>query len=136
MQPRSDTNQKQDVDWAVANAAMERYACGDNVAFSDVYDALAPALFDRLLSWTEDSALAEDLTQKTLLRLHHARGRFIRGSSVATWAFAIADRVATDNALGLDVAAPSLLARARNAFTTVRAMVAVRAVVTAPRSGK
>lgn len=124
MQEVDDRNVELAIDSAAANVAMERYAAGDNGAFSDVYDALAPTLFDRLLSWTDDAALAEELTKTTLLRLHHARGRFIRGTNVAVWAFAIAERVVTDNALGLDVPAPSVLTRARRALEAVRAVVA------------
>ena len=75
----------------IANAAMARYAAGDNSAFSDVYDAVAPVVFDQMLTLTEDSALAEELTQRVLLRLHKARGRFLRQADVGSWALAIAD---------------------------------------------
>ena len=115
-----DENEVPEVDWAAANAAMARYAAGDSSAFSDVYDAVAPKVFDQMLILTEDSTLAEELTQRTLLRLHKARGRFIRGADVGSWALAIAERVATENALGLDAPAPSLLSRARRAFEALR----------------
>jgi hypothetical protein len=126
MQAGSDRNEELEVDRPTADAAMERYAAGDKTAFSDVYDALAPALFDRLLAWTEDPALAEEMTKTTLLGLHRARGRFIRGTNVTAWAFAIADRVVAEHALGHAVAAPSMLARARRAFGAVRAVIAIR----------
>ena len=88
----------------------------DNSAFSDVYDAVAPLIFDQMLTLTEDSALAEELTQRVLLRLHKARGRFLRQADVGAWSLAIAERVAVENALGLDAPTPSLLACARRAF--------------------
>ena len=111
-----DRNEMPEIDRASANAAMARYAAGDNSAFSDVYDAVAPVVFDQMLTLTEDSALAEELTQRVLLRLHKARGRFLRQADVGTWALAIAERVAVENALGLDAPTPSLVARARRAF--------------------
>jgi RNA polymerase sigma-70 factor, ECF subfamily len=70
--------------------AMHRYADGDDEAFSEVFTALAPRLrlFLRRLGGSMD--VAEDLTQETFLRMHHARGSFARGKQVAPWAYAIA----------------------------------------------
>jgi RNA polymerase sigma-70 factor (ECF subfamily) len=70
--------------------AMHRYADGDDAAFGQVFTALAPRLrlFLRRLGASID--LAEDLTQETFLRMHHARGSFARGKQVAPWAYAIA----------------------------------------------
>ena len=70
--------------------AMHRYADGDDTAFGEVFAALAPrlCLFLRRLGCSVD--LAEDLTQETFLRMHHARGSFARGKQVAPWAYAIA----------------------------------------------
>ena len=75
---------------------MERYARGDDGAFLEVYDALAPRLYAYLLRQTRDAARAEDLVQQTLLHMHRARGRFIPGAEVLPWAFAIARRLLID----------------------------------------
>jgi RNA polymerase sigma-70 factor (ECF subfamily) len=83
----------------LADDAMDRYAAGDNAAFGDVYDALAPRLHRYLLRLTRyDSARAEDLLQQTFLQIHDARGRFHTGSAVAPWAYAIARRLFIDSA--------------------------------------
>jgi RNA polymerase sigma-70 factor (ECF subfamily) len=70
--------------------AMHRYADGDDSAFAEVFAALAPRLrlFLRRLGSPVD--VAEDLTQETFLRMHHARGSFARGKPVVPWAYAIA----------------------------------------------
>ena len=112
-----------------ADVAMERYARGDDAAFGEIYDALAPRLYGYLLRQTRDVAKAEDLVQQTLLHIHRARGRFIPGAEVTPWAFAIArrllidslrrgrrevlgatdDDVAQDNAVSTDAAADDLV---------------------------
>jgi len=82
---------------APANRAMDRYAQGDDRAFSELYDSLAPRLFGYLLRQTKNNARAEDLVQQTFLQMHCARGRFIPGANVVPWAFAIARRLLIDN---------------------------------------
>jgi RNA polymerase sigma-70 factor (ECF subfamily) len=79
-----------------ANLAMDRYASGDDSAFAELYDCLAPRLYGYLVRQTRDVARAEDLVQQTLLQMHRARGRFIRGADVTPWAFAIARRLMID----------------------------------------
>src|SRR5438309_4972649 len=79
-----------------ANSAMDRYAQGDDAAFSELYDALAPRLYGYLLRQTRNNARAEDLVQQTFLQMHCARGRFVRGADVVPWAFAIARRLLID----------------------------------------
>jgi RNA polymerase sigma-70 factor (ECF subfamily) len=81
-----------------ADAAMDRYASGDTDAFSVLYDLLAPRLYGFLLRQTRSPARAEDLVQQTMLQMHCARGRFIRGAPVTPWAFAIARRLSIDEA--------------------------------------
>ncbi len=76
---------------------MERYADGDDAAFAELYDALAPALYGYLRKQTRDDAHAEDLLQQTLLQMHRARGHFIRGAAVLPWAYAIARRLLIDS---------------------------------------
>jgi RNA polymerase sigma-70 factor (ECF subfamily) len=82
---------------AKINAAMDRYADGDDRAFDVLYDALAPKLRQYLLRQTRDATRADDLLQQTLLQLHANRGRFIRGADVVPWAYAIARRVLIDS---------------------------------------
>jgi RNA polymerase sigma-70 factor (ECF subfamily) len=79
-----------------ASAAMDRYACGDDSAFSQLYDLLAPRLSAFLLRRTRDAARAEDLLQQTFLQMHCARRHFAAGADVTPWAFAIARRLLID----------------------------------------
>jgi RNA polymerase sigma-70 factor (ECF subfamily) len=77
--------------------AMDRYAQGDETAFTIVYDELAPRLFGFLVRQTRNQAWTEDLVQQTFLQIHRARGRFVRRADVAPWAFAIARRLLIDD---------------------------------------
>ncbi len=83
---------------AAADHAMDRYASGDDGAFSELYDLLAPRLFAFLVRATRSHCEAEDLVQQTMLKMHCARGRFIRGAGVVPWAFSIARRLVIDRA--------------------------------------
>src|SRR5689334_6671382 len=71
---------------ATANAAMDRYAAGDDAAFEALYDALAPRLRHYLLRQVKDGHRADDLLQQTMLQIHTARGRFLAGAEVVPWA--------------------------------------------------
>lgn len=82
---------------AALDAAMDRYARGEDAAFAEVYDGLAPRLLGYLLKHTRDQARAEDIVQQTMLRIHRARGRFEPGAEVMPWAFAIARRLLIDS---------------------------------------
>ena len=75
---------------------MERYANGNDAAFSALYDAIAPRLLSFLSKATRDAAATEDLVQQTFLQIHRARGSFIRGAPVMPWALAIAKRLMID----------------------------------------
>ena len=96
-----------------ADAAMERYSNGDNAAFAELYDAIAPRLVGFLRKATRDGVTAEDLMQQTFLQIHRARGSFISGAPVMPWALAIAKRLMIDSArrqrveLGLFMHAPA-----------------------------
>ncbi len=79
-----------------ADAAMDRYARGDDAAFADLYEALAPRMYAFILRKVKNVARAEDLVQQTLLKLHCARGRYVSGSCVSPWAFAILRRLHVD----------------------------------------
>lgn len=94
---------------ASLDAAMDRYARGEDDAFGEVYDKLAPRLYGFLLRYTRDHARAEDVVQQTMLQIHRARGRFVPGAEVTPWAFAIARRLLIDQhrRSGREVLAPT-----------------------------
>lgn len=75
---------------------MERYARGDDSAFGEIYDAVAPRVLAVARRALGNSALAEDVVQQTMLNLHRARGSFIPGGEVQPWAYAIAIRLILD----------------------------------------
>lgn len=77
---------------------MERFADGDEAAFSRVYALCAPRIYRMLSRLTREPALAEDLTQDTLLRMYRARDGFCRGKKVLPWAYTIARRLLVDRA--------------------------------------
>jgi RNA polymerase sigma-70 factor (ECF subfamily) len=80
------------------NGAMDRYAAGDDQAFSTLHDALYPRLYAYMTRMSGSDATASDLVQETFLRIHRARGTFARGGAVIPWAYAIARNVALDHA--------------------------------------
>jgi RNA polymerase sigma-70 factor (ECF subfamily) len=81
---------------AVANAAMARYAAGDDRAFTELYGVLSPSLKAYLLRRTRDETRAEDLLQHVFLKIHLARHRFWPEGEVMPWAFTIARRLLVD----------------------------------------
>jgi RNA polymerase sigma-70 factor (ECF subfamily) len=87
------------MDEPVLNAAMDRYANGDARAFTVLHRALQPRLLAFLMrmTGTAASALADDLTQETFLRMHRARATFAKGGAVIPWAYAIARNVYIDH---------------------------------------
>jgi RNA polymerase sigma-70 factor (ECF subfamily) len=107
--PVSDTGGKTGDERAALDAAMDRYAAGDDAAFPELYDRLTPRLLAYLLRHTRDRARAEDVVQQTMLRIHTARGRFEPGAEVLPWAFAIARRLLVDQHRrgGREVLAPT-----------------------------
>ena len=76
---------------------MDRYADGDDAAFSELYDHVAPRLYAYLVRQTRDRSRTEDLVQQALLCIHRGRGTFIRGAQVLPWAFGIARRLLIDS---------------------------------------
>jgi RNA polymerase sigma-70 factor (ECF subfamily) len=81
---------------ARADSAMDRYARGDDQAFAEVYDAVAPRVHAYLLRQTKNRVSADDLLQQTLLAMHRHRGSYASGLPVLPWAFAIARRLFID----------------------------------------
>jgi len=80
------------------DAAMDRYANGDDDAFGEIYEAVAPRILTYLRRQTSDQAHAEDVLQQTLLQIHRARASFVPGARLMPWAFAIARRLLVDSA--------------------------------------
>jgi RNA polymerase sigma-70 factor (ECF subfamily) len=81
-----------------ADAAMTRYSLGEEEAFDELYDALAPRLANLLRRHLRRTPQIEDVIQQTFLQMHQARGTFIAGAPVLPWAFAIARRLVIDQA--------------------------------------
>jgi RNA polymerase sigma-70 factor (ECF subfamily) len=79
-----------------ADEAMLRYARGEDRAFSELYDDVAPRLTAYLMRQTRDRSITEDLVQQTFLQMHRSRGTFSPGAPVLPWAFAIARRIVID----------------------------------------
>jgi RNA polymerase sigma-70 factor, ECF subfamily len=79
------------------DAAMDRYARGDDAAFDELYRTGAPRLRGFLLRLCGDPALADDLTQDAFLRVHRARGSFESGAAALPWFFAIARNAFLDH---------------------------------------
>ena len=75
---------------------MTLYAAGDLSAFRILFERIGPwlrAFFRRSFA---DSAVAEDLTQATFLRLHGARESYQSGRPLKPWLFSIALGVRRD----------------------------------------
>jgi RNA polymerase sigma-70 factor (ECF subfamily) len=80
---------------ARTNAAMQRYAWGDDRAFDELYVLLAPRLRRMCLRLT-DVAEAEDVCQETFIKIHRARATYSDRGNVSTWACIIARRTLLD----------------------------------------
>ena len=79
------------------DAAMDRYAQGDDAAFAVVHAGLYHRLRLFLLRLCRLPVLADDLLQEVFLRMHRARGSFAPGARAVPWACAIARNVHTDH---------------------------------------
>lgn len=82
----------------LADAAMERYAAGDDGAFDELYAALCPRLYRYALGLVRHPARAEDLVQQTLEKMLRQRGQFQAEARVTSWAFAILLNLVRDQA--------------------------------------
>jgi RNA polymerase sigma-70 factor (ECF subfamily) len=69
----------------------------DTPSFEDVAGTLSDPLQRYLVRMVGNRATADDLLQETLLRIARGLPNFQGRSSVKTWAFTIATRVATDH---------------------------------------
>lgn len=77
---------------------MARYVDGDASAFRELYAVVAPRLLGYLAKLAGQRALAEDLLQQAFLKVHRARGAYIRGADPVPWIYAIAHRTFVDEA--------------------------------------
>jgi len=82
----------------MADRAMERYARGDDAAFEELYDLIAPRLRGFIIQRLRDLPSTQDILQQTLLQMHLARRSFMPGAAVMPWAFAIARHLIIDAA--------------------------------------
>ena len=76
---------------------MGRYCDGDEAAFYELYDRLAPPLLDYLIGLARQRAHAEDLLQTAFLKLHTNRSSYVRGAEPRPWMYAIAHRAFIDD---------------------------------------
>jgi RNA polymerase sigma-70 factor, ECF subfamily len=76
-----------------ADAAMERYAEGEQEAFEIVYAGLAPRIVAFVRRYVRPESAVDDVVQLTFLNIHRGRGTFRRGGRVLPWAIAIARSV-------------------------------------------
>lgn len=77
---------------------MQRYQDGDAGAFRELYALIAPRLLGYLLKMARSRALADDLLQQTFLKVHRARGAYVRGADPLPWIYSIAHRTFIDEA--------------------------------------
>jgi RNA polymerase sigma-70 factor (ECF subfamily) len=95
--PRPAAAPAEAADSQLLDAAMDRYARGNDGAFDELYRRGAPRLRGFLLRLSGDGALADDLAQEAFLRVHRARGSFEPGAAALPWIFAIARNVFLDH---------------------------------------
>ena len=79
-----------------AAALMGRYCDGEAAAFHALYALLAPRLLGYLVGLIGERPAAEDLLQQTFLKLHEARGIYVRGADPVPWLYTIAHRTCLD----------------------------------------
>jgi RNA polymerase sigma-70 factor (ECF subfamily) len=75
---------------------MARYQDGDANAFRELYALVAPRLLGYLTKMARSRAVADDLLQQTFLKVHRARGAYVRGADPLPWIYSIAHRTFID----------------------------------------
>lgn len=80
-----------------ADALMVRVARGDQAAFADLYDEVAPRVHSVVLRVLRDPAMAEEVTQEVMVELWRLAPRFdVERGGVRSWVATIAHRRAVD----------------------------------------
>ncbi|MGN6752444.1 MAG: ECF RNA polymerase sigma factor SigK [Intrasporangium sp.] len=84
---------------------LRRSATGDEGAFGELYDAVAPRVFGLVRRVVRDPAQAEEVTQEAFLEVWRTSGRFdpSRGSALV-WVLAIAHRKSVDRVRSAEAA--------------------------------
>jgi RNA polymerase sigma-70 factor (ECF subfamily) len=82
--------------WSCAFGETNVNAIDEHPAFEDLARELAQPIMRYLERYVGNHAVAEDLWQETLLRMNKGLSSFAGRSSIKTWAFSIASRVAAD----------------------------------------
>jgi RNA polymerase sigma-70 factor, ECF subfamily len=77
-------------------ALMAAYVAGDTRAFEKLFAMLAPRIHGFFLRSFGDRAVADDLLQTTMLKLHRARADYRPELKLRPWVFTIAARVRLD----------------------------------------
>jgi RNA polymerase sigma-70 factor (ECF subfamily) len=82
---------------AESGAMMARVAQGDEAAFAELYDELAPSIYGVVLRVVRDPAMSEEVTQEVFVELWRRAAHFdpSRGG-LRGWAVTIAHRRAVD----------------------------------------
>lgn len=75
---------------------LARVAAGDRSAMNELYERHAASLLAYLRVFTSDQDQIEELIQDTMVAAWKGADRFVGGSSVRSWLFAIARRRAAD----------------------------------------
>lgn len=75
---------------------MLAYQAGDPRAFEELFDRYKSRIYNYFLRHLSDWTVAEDLFQKTFLRVHEARSRYQPSASFATWIYTIATNLLRD----------------------------------------
>jgi len=79
-----------------ATELMAQYCDGKADAFRQLYGLIAPRLMGYMIRMCKDRALADDMLQLTFLKIHRARGAYVRGADPLPWMYAIAHRTFLD----------------------------------------
>jgi RNA polymerase sigma-70 factor (ECF subfamily) len=75
---------------------MGRYCDGEATAFHRLYAMLAPRVLAYLAGLLADKASAEDVLQLAFIKVHEARGAYVRGANPIPWVYTIAHRTCLD----------------------------------------
>jgi len=79
-----------------ASEVMGRYCDGEAAAFHRLYALLAPRVLAYLTGLLGDKAAAEDVLQVAFVKVHEARGSYVRGANPIPWIYTIAHRTGLD----------------------------------------